>query len=176
MDENIEGADLNYHENDFRDEDAELTTENVDQPSKLDGDLIKSFFNSQNETAPIFTEPSQRLTNPKMTKYERARILGTRALQLSLDAPPMVDPEGEDNSYRIALKELQQGKIPFIVRRYTPDGSFENWPVKDLSHEEFLLNKRFTHRIEELPEDFGQENFVGNRKTGTGVKSESHSP
>jgi len=33
---------------------------------------------------------------------------------------------------RIAMKELKEGKIPFIIRRYLPDGSFEDWPINDL--------------------------------------------
>ena len=33
---------------------------------------------------------------------------------------------------QIAMKELREGKIPFTVRRYLPDGSFEDWDVKDL--------------------------------------------
>ena len=35
-------------------------------------------------------------------------------------------------SLQIAMKELREGKIPFTVRRYLPDGSFEDWDVKDL--------------------------------------------
>lgn len=36
-----------------------------------------------------------RITTRYLTKYERARVLGTRALQLSMNAPPMVDVQGE---------------------------------------------------------------------------------
>ena len=35
-------------------------------------------------------------------------------------------------SPQIAMKELREGKIPFTVRRYLPDGSYEDWDVKDL--------------------------------------------
>ncbi|WEW58264.1 subunit common to RNA polymerases I, II, and III [Emydomyces testavorans] len=64
----------------------------------------------------------QRSTTPYMTKYERARVLGTRALQISMNAPILVDLEGETDPLQIALKELNQKKIPLIVRRYLPDG------------------------------------------------------
>eukprot|EP00891_Asterochloris_glomerata_P009565 jgi/Astpho2/9565/gw1.00146.159.1_t len=67
-----------------------------------------------------------------MTKYERARILGTRALQISMNAPIMVEVNDETDPLEIAMKELREGKIPFTVRRYLPDGSFEDWDVKDL--------------------------------------------
>ena len=36
-------------------------------------------------------EKSQRITTRYMTKYEKARVLGTRALQISMNAPVMVD-------------------------------------------------------------------------------------
>jgi len=61
-----------------------------------------------------------------MTKYERARILGTRALQISMNAPVMVELAGETDPLVIALKELKAGKIPIIVRRYLPDESYED--------------------------------------------------
>lgn len=64
----------------------------------------------------------QRTTTPYMTKYERARILGTRALQISMNAPVLVDLEGETDPLQIAIKELREKKIPLIVRRYMPDG------------------------------------------------------
>ena len=64
----------------------------------------------------------KRTTTPYMTKYERARVLGTRALQLSMNAPSLVDLEGETDPLQIAIKELNQKKIPLVIRRYLPDG------------------------------------------------------
>ncbi|KAH9293040.1 hypothetical protein KI387_041747, partial [Taxus chinensis] len=73
-----------------------------------------------------------RKTSKYMTKYERARILGTRALQISMNAPVMVELEGETDPLEIAMKELRERKIPFTIRRYLPDGSFEDWGVDEL--------------------------------------------
>ncbi|KAJ9622428.1 subunit common to RNA polymerases I, II, and III [Taxawa tesnikishii (nom. ined.)] len=56
------------------------------------------------------------------TTYERARVLGTRALQISMNAPVLVDVEGETDPLQIAIKELREKKIPLVVRRYLPDG------------------------------------------------------
>uniref|UniRef100_A0A804M064 DNA-directed RNA polymerases II, IV and V subunit 6A n=1 Tax=Zea mays TaxID=4577 RepID=A0A804M064_MAIZE len=64
----------------------------------------------------------ERKTTKYMTKYERARILGTRALQISMNAPVMVELEGETDPLEIAMKELRARKIPFTIRRYLPDG------------------------------------------------------
>ncbi|KAI9931614.1 hypothetical protein ASPWEDRAFT_37545 [Aspergillus wentii DTO 134E9] len=74
----------------------------------------------------------QRTTTPYMTKYERARVLGTRALQISMNAPVLVDLEGETDPLQISIKELNQKKIPLIVRRYLPDGWYEDWTCEEL--------------------------------------------
>ncbi|XP_064171417.1 DNA-directed RNA polymerases I, II, and III subunit RPABC2 isoform X1 [Anguilla rostrata] len=78
-------------------------------------------------------QPNQkRITTPYMTKYERARVLGTRALQIAMCAPVMVELEGETDPLQIAMKELKSRKIPIIIRRYLPDGSYEDWGCDEL--------------------------------------------
>ncbi|XP_074593936.1 RNA polymerase II subunit RpII18 [Brevipalpus obovatus] len=77
-------------------------------------------------------EKKDRTTTPYMTKYERARVLGTRALQIAMCAPVMVELEGETDPLNIALKELKARKIPIIIRRYLPDGSYEDWGIDEL--------------------------------------------
>ncbi|KAG0173235.1 DNA-directed RNA polymerases I, II, and III subunit RPABC2 [Apophysomyces sp. BC1034] len=77
-------------------------------------------------------EATKRVTTPYMTKYERAKILGTRALQISLNAPVQVELDGESDPLVIAMKELREKKIPLIVRRFLPDGTYENWDVSEL--------------------------------------------
>ncbi|KAH0538682.1 hypothetical protein FGG08_004757 [Glutinoglossum americanum] len=74
----------------------------------------------------------KRSTTPYMTKYERARVLGTRALQISMNAPVLVDLEGETDPLQIAIKELREKKIPLVVRRYLPDGWYEDWTCEEL--------------------------------------------
>ncbi|GAU95328.1 hypothetical protein RvY_06962 [Ramazzottius varieornatus] len=78
------------------------------------------------------TPKEKRITTPYMTKYERARVLGTRALQIAMNAPIMVEIKNETDPLEIAKKELKVGKIPMIVRRYLPDGTFEDWSVEEL--------------------------------------------
>lgn len=75
---------------------------------------------------------TDRTTTPYMTKYERARILGTRALQISMNAPVLVQLDGETDPLEIAGKELREKRIPFTIRRYLPDGSYEDWGVDEL--------------------------------------------
>ena len=78
------------------------------------------------------TAASDRVTTKYLTKYERARVLGTRALQISMNAPVMVDLDGETDPLKIAMKELRERKIPIIIRRFLPDGSHEDWSIDEL--------------------------------------------
>ena len=72
-------------------------------------------------------------TLPMMTKYEKTRILGQRAKQINDGATPFVKvPEGVIDGYLIALKELDEKKIPFIIRRPLPNRGSEYWLVEDL--------------------------------------------
>jgi DNA-directed RNA polymerases I, II, and III subunit RPABC2 len=77
----------------------------------------------------------ERITSSFMTKYEKARVLGTRALQISKNAPLMITPPpGVTEPYKLAELELNERRIPFIIRRYLPDGSYEDWKLKDLTY------------------------------------------
>ena len=72
-------------------------------------------------------------TLPFLTKFEKARILGLRAKQLDEGAQPFVKvPANVVTGYTIALMELEQKKIPFIIRRPIPGGGSEYWKVSDL--------------------------------------------
>jgi len=73
----------------------------------------------------------KRTTTRYLTKYERARVLGTRALQISLGAPVLVELGGETDPLQIAMKELKEKKIPIIIRRFLPSGKYEDWPIDD---------------------------------------------
>ena len=67
---------------------------------------------------------------PNLTRFEKARIMGARALQLSLGAPPFIDiPETAATSLDIAMEELDQRLIPISIRRTLPNGDFQNIPL-----------------------------------------------
>ena len=77
-------------------------------------------------------------TVPYLTKYERTRILGQRAKQINAGSTPFVKvPENVIDGYLIAELELQQKRIPFIIRRPLPNGGSEYWNVKDLENISF---------------------------------------
>jgi DNA-directed RNA polymerase I, II, and III subunit RPABC2 len=73
-----------------------------------------------------------KISVPFLTKFEKARILGTRALQISYNAPLMIDPGNEMDPIKIAQMELDQNKLPFIVVRNLPDGKTEYWKIDQL--------------------------------------------
>jgi len=57
----------------------------------------------------------------KYTKFETARIIGARALQISMGAPFLIDrPKTEFNNVRIAKLELEKGVLPITIKRPTP--------------------------------------------------------
>jgi len=81
---------------------------------------------------PVARSKSERTTTRFMTKYEKARVLGTRALQISLGAPITVEAGALTDPLRIAQKELQERTLPIIVRRFLPDQTYEDWKISEL--------------------------------------------
>jgi len=72
-------------------------------------------------------------TLPFLTRYEKARILGERAKQLNAGAKPTIELEANIiDGYLIAMKEFEEKKIPFIIKRPLPNGGCEYWRVSDL--------------------------------------------
>ena len=79
----------------------------------------------------------------KLTKYEEARVIGSRALQISMGAPFLVKMNEEDlekinyNPIAIAKKEFESGVIPITVKmpmpksRYKEEESKEEEPKKE---------------------------------------------
>ncbi|XP_046353885.1 DNA-directed RNA polymerases I, II, and III subunit RPABC2-like [Haliotis cracherodii] len=121
---------------DFDGEDFDEGPDDLDDDEVLDEPENAEVGQEQIEVLPSDTprqvEPMKRITSRYLTKYERARILGTRALQIAMCAPVMVELEGETDPLMIAMKELKARKIPFIIRRYLPDGSYEDWALDEL--------------------------------------------
>ena len=67
---------------------------------------------------------------PTLTRFEKARILGARALQLSLGAPPFISvPKEVATSLDLAYNELEKRVIPITIRRVLPNGDFQNIPI-----------------------------------------------
>lgn len=67
----------------------------------------------------------------KLTRFERARVVGARALQIALGAPVLIDVNpGSMSPIDIATQELEAGALPISIRRTLPDGTSQNIPLK----------------------------------------------
>lgn len=91
-----------------------IDTDETHEPEEIDG------------SGKVITGP------PRLTRFESARIMGARALQLSLGAPPFIKiPKGASTSLDIAIKELEERVIPITIRRVLPNGDYQNIPITD---------------------------------------------
>nr|AIF20935.1 DNA-directed RNA polymerase subunit K (RPB6, POLR2F) [uncultured marine thaumarchaeote KM3_97_A02] len=67
---------------------------------------------------------------PILTRFEKARIMGARALQLSVGAPVFIEiPKNATTSLEIAMEELKQRVIPIVIKRTLPNGDYQNIPL-----------------------------------------------
>ena len=142
---------LNEITSDETDSDEDDSDEDEDDFKKLENDISKDYLMSYhpelkqinfNELIAlskitrnkdgIIVDPLHK-TFPYLTKFERAKILGQRAKQINNGSPIFVKVTPNIiEGHTIALMELQQKKIPFIIKRPLPNGSNEYWKVSDL--------------------------------------------
>ena len=116
-------------EDDQNEEDQDREGEKLDV---MDNEDEYNIGQKEMKSIPI----NERITTKYLTKYEKARVLGARALQISKNAPVMVNlAPGEWDPLKIAEKELREKKIPFIIRRYLPNNSYEDWKLDELEIE-----------------------------------------
>ncbi|MDD1766835.1 MAG: DNA-directed RNA polymerase subunit K [Candidatus Methanomethyliaceae archaeon] len=73
---------------------------------------------------------SKHILGPSvMTRFEKARVLGARALQVSMGAPPLLEST-LITPIEIADQELREGVLPMTIRRRLPDGRHQDIPLK----------------------------------------------
>ena len=114
-------ADLTEKEQDALDKECEL----IRQRQIIDVDV-------QHEPIEQISDGTVLMGPPALTRFEKARIMGARALQLSLGAPPFIDiPVSAATSLDISMKELEDRVIPITIRRVLPNGDFQNIPLID---------------------------------------------
>jgi DNA-directed RNA polymerase subunit K/omega len=76
---------------------------------------------------------SNHRTYPFLTNYERTKIIGLRANQLSKGSVPFIAvPKHIPDVKEIAKLELEQKRLPYIIKRPLPNGQFEYWRLTDL--------------------------------------------
>jgi DNA-directed RNA polymerase I, II, and III subunit RPABC2 len=74
-------------------------------------------------------ESKQRFGQSVMTRFEKARVLGARALQISMGAPPLIESKAT-TPLEIAEEELREGVLPMTIRRRLPDRTHKDLPLK----------------------------------------------
>ena len=95
-------------------------------------DEIQTLSRVVRNSAGVIVDDLHR-TIPIMTKYEKTRVLGQRTKQLNEGAPAFINIDSTViDGYLIAVKELEQKKTPFIIRRPLPNGGSEYWRIQDL--------------------------------------------
>jgi len=95
-------------------------------------DEIQTLSRVVRNSAGVIVDELHR-TIPIMTKYEKTRILGQRTKQINEGAPTFIKIDSTViDGYLIAMKELEQKKTPFIIRRPLPNGGSEYWRIQDL--------------------------------------------
>lgn len=86
----------------------------------------------------------------RLTKYEKAKIIGQRATQIENGAPLTIDniPENIKSPNDIALLEFENGNIPYAIRRKLPDGSYIDVKLSDFNKN----NEIFGNKSQKEPE------------------------
>ena len=86
---------------------------------------------SEHEITEITSKNGEIITGPPtLTRFEKARIMGARALQLSFGAPVFIEiPKNATTSLEIAMEELSQRVIPIVIRRTLPNSDYQNIPI-----------------------------------------------
>ena len=79
---------------------------------------------------PILEGFEIRIGPPKLTRFERARIVGARSLQLAMGAPAFVSIEGAyKGPIGTAMLELEADALPISIRRSLPNGITQDIPI-----------------------------------------------
>jgi len=81
--------------------------------------------------------PTPKVWPDHLTKYERSRIIGARALQISMGAPILIEElEKLRSPVEVAEKELEYGILPLTIRRKLPSGEIIDVSLKELLEHE----------------------------------------
>jgi DNA-directed RNA polymerase I, II, and III subunit RPABC2 len=87
----------------------------------------------QDSYPPTAKKDRRHATAPFLTLYEKTKVMSFRASQLAHGSTPFVDvPEYLTDVYEIARMELEAKRLPYILKRPLPNGSYEYWSLRDL--------------------------------------------
>lgn len=145
-----EEVDIEYDEGEYNDEFEQMELPEEDDPSDIKPELKKLYQQHPEclldyreqvipkiplRVAPPMGEQADanHRTYPFLTNFERTKIIGLRANQISRGSAPFIAvPKHITDVRDIARLELEQKRLPFIIKRPLPNGSFEYWRLSDL--------------------------------------------
>jgi DNA-directed RNA polymerase I, II, and III subunit RPABC2 len=148
-DENIEEIDDLYDDEDeegkikpkkksVKPQKKKLNSETEDDLNKTELDDeeceydYNEIYDEKKEEPSVLVKSEDRITLPKLTKYEKVRLIGTRAKQIALGAKVMVKNTSGLNPIDIAKLELKLKMIPMKIKRVLPDNKIEIWKLSEL--------------------------------------------
>lgn len=113
---------------------AAKVQEQVEEPVKKSSrpaDEVVTYTEIEYDLREIPAQGNKVLIGPPwLTRFERARITGSRSLQLSLGAPPMIKvPTEANSSIALAVAEIEHKALPISIRRILPNGQYQDIPT-----------------------------------------------
>ena len=113
---------------------AKAKVEQVEETAKKSSrpaDEVVTYQEFEYELKEIPAQGSKVLIGPPwLTRFEKARITGSRSLQLSLGAPPLIKvPTEARSSIMLAVAEIDQKALPISIRRILPNGAYQDIPI-----------------------------------------------
>lgn len=93
-----------------------------------------------------FKKDPIRRTRPKMTRFERARVISMRSEQIANGTQPFVEIIPGDHPIDTAEREFAAGRVPFTIRRFVSSSSgeitTEDWRLDELAP----CDRRLSHQ------------------------------
>jgi len=92
-------------------------------------------FDDYNKVVANIQKP--KISKPLMTKYEFNQIISLRTNQIALGSPIFLDQDkikikSNMELRLIAIEELKEGKLPYIIKRQLPNNKYECYRIKDM--------------------------------------------
>jgi DNA-directed RNA polymerases I, II, and III subunit RPABC2 len=123
-------------------DDYDIDNYDIDEPDEYDDEDYIDQENTEEQKFNIISyndvikniNNKEKKTIPYLSKFEKARIIGTRLQQLAYGAETKINTENINNINEIVLEELKQRKIPFIIRRVMPNGEYEDWKMEEFEY------------------------------------------
>ena len=110
----------------------EKDSENINNEDDCLYDYDDEIDNTDFDIKQIEVVNNERITDIQLTHYEKVRLLGIRAKQISMGAKVMVKHDTSMSAIELAKYELNNKTTPLIIKRPLPNNTYELWKVSEL--------------------------------------------